>query len=76
MVSRAMLSTMVGTGTIALFTWLGQFVSGIFEDTSQMLDDARSGKPVSVVKMVTDQDIQRLKGMTAEIQSSMETAGK
>lgn len=76
MVSRAMLTTMVGAGAIALFMWLGQFVSGIFETTSNMLDDARSGKPVSVVKLVTDQDIARLKGMPAEIQSSLDSAGK
>jgi hypothetical protein len=71
-----MLSAMVGAGTIALFAWLGQFVSGIFEDTSAMLDEARSGKPVSVVKVVNDQDIERLKGFSAEIQALTTETGK
>lgn len=76
MVSRSILTAMVGAGVIALFMWLGQLVLGIFETTSSMFDDAKSGKPVSVANLVTDQDIERLRGIPAEIQSLIDAARK
>lgn len=72
MVSKSMLTAMVGAGTVALFAWLGQFVSGIFEDTASMLEDIQSGKPVTVQTVITDQDVDRLRSFHQDVLKASE----
>jgi hypothetical protein len=70
MVSNAMVTTIVGAGTVAAFMWLGQFTAGIFEDTAAILNDINAGRTPSIVSVISDHDLERLKNFQQEVENS------
>lgn len=60
MLSNSLMTSLVATGTVALATWLGFTVNGIFQDTAALLEEIQVNPNSSHVKTLTEEQTQRL----------------
>lgn len=67
MISKALLTGIIGAGTLALFTWLGLFVQDIFLDTTFLLEQMSNGHIPTDISGISDSDMRKLEDLPNQV---------
>lgn len=72
MIGKALLTCGISAAVVSLATFLGAFTSNIFEETASIFEQINNGQTVTVEKVISDADINRLKNISSEVQQIQE----